>query len=93
MEDPFFEQLTLSEHLHRGLNDLLRNRITVVRSEDELKKHLDSLFGLYEAVYHFNLFMWLSRFLQRTGGRVHPEFPTGNGRGPSGHDLFVRYHE
>ncbi|MEZ4869786.1 MAG: AAA-like domain-containing protein [Caldilineaceae bacterium] len=36
---------------------------------------------LYEAVYHFNLYMWLSQFLQRTGGRVHPEFPTGNGPG------------
>jgi len=45
LDDPFFEQLTLSEHLHRGLNDVLRNRITVVRSEDELKNHLDSIFG------------------------------------------------
>lgn len=44
---------------------------------------------LYEAVYHFNLFMWLARFLQRTGGRVHPEFPTGNGQ----IDLFIRYHQ
>ncbi len=35
---------------------------------------------LYEAVYHFNLFMWLSRFLQKKGGRVYPEFPTGNGQ-------------
>ena len=42
---------------------------------------------LYEAVYHFNLFMWLSRFLQRTGGRVYPEFPTGNGQ----IDLLIRY--
>lgn len=42
---------------------------------------------LYEAVYHFNFFMWLSRFLQRTGGRVYPEFPTGNGQ----IDLFIRY--
>lgn len=42
---------------------------------------------LYEAVYHFNLFMWLSRFLERTGGRVHPEFPTGNGQ----IDLLIRY--
>jgi hypothetical protein len=44
---------------------------------------------LYEAVYHFNLFIWLSRFFQRTGGRVHPEFPTGNGQ----IDLFIHYHE
>lgn len=42
---------------------------------------------LYEAVYHFNLYMWLARFLQRTGGRVHPEFPTGNGQ----IDLLIRY--
>ncbi|MFN8495021.1 MAG: AAA-like domain-containing protein [Caldilineaceae bacterium] len=42
---------------------------------------------LYEAVYHFNLYMWLTRFLQRTGGRVHPEFPTGNGQ----IDLLIRY--
>ena len=42
---------------------------------------------LYEAVYHFNLFTWLTRFLQRTGGRVYPEFPTGNGQ----IDLLVRY--
>ncbi|MEZ4864658.1 MAG: AAA-like domain-containing protein [Caldilineaceae bacterium] len=44
---------------------------------------------LYEAVYHFNLFMWLTRFLQRTGGRVHPEFPTGNGQ----IDLLIRYQQ
>jgi hypothetical protein len=42
---------------------------------------------LYEAVYHFNLYMWLTRFLQRTGGRVFPEFPTGNGQ----IDLLIRY--
>ena len=42
---------------------------------------------LYEAVYHFNLFMWLERFLQRPGGRVYPEFPTGNGQ----IDLIIRY--
>jgi hypothetical protein len=37
--------------------------------------------------------MWLARFLQRTGGRVHSEFPTGNGRVPIGRDLFIRYQE
>ena len=33
--------------------------------------------------------MWLARFLQRTGGRVYPEFPTGNGQ----IDLLIRYQE
>ena len=44
---------------------------------------------LYEAVYHFNLYLWLARFLQRPGGRVYPEFPTGNGQ----IDLLIRYQE
>jgi len=34
----------------------------------------------YEAVYHFNLYMYLSMFLQRYDGQVWPEFPTGNGK-------------
>lgn len=42
---------------------------------------------LYEAVYHFNLYLWLERFLQRKSGRVYPEFPTGNGQ----IDLLIRY--
>ncbi len=41
----------------------------------------------FEAVYHFNLYMWLTRFLQRPGGQVLPEFPTGNGQ----IDLIIRY--
>ena len=35
---------------------------------------------LYEAVYHFNLYAYLERFLRPYGGRVAPEFPTGNGQ-------------
>ncbi len=41
---------------------------------------------VYEAVYHFNLYMYLSRFLDRRGA-VIPEFPTGNGK----IDLFIKY--
>lgn len=35
---------------------------------------------IYEAVYHFNLYRYLSDFLERYAGRVTPEFPTGNGK-------------
>ena len=35
---------------------------------------------IFEAVYHFNLYMYLSSFLQPRGGQVIPEFPTGNGQ-------------
>jgi hypothetical protein len=40
-----------------------------------------------EAVYHFNLYMYLARFLQSYEGQVFPEFPTGNGK----IDLIIRY--
>ncbi|MBM4459161.1 MAG: ATP-binding protein [Chloroflexi bacterium] len=42
---------------------------------------------IYEAVYHFNLFTYLFRFLQRRAAEVYPEFPTGNGKV----DIFIKY--
>lgn len=42
---------------------------------------------LYEAVYHFNLYMYLSQFMTTFGGYVYPEFPTGNGK----IDLLIKY--
>jgi hypothetical protein len=42
---------------------------------------------VYEAVYHFNLYRYLFEFFQQYGGRVWPEFPTGNGQV----DLIVNY--
>ena len=41
----------------------------------------------YEAVYHFNLYVYLDKFLEQYGGRVWPEFPTGNGKV----DLLIKY--
>jgi hypothetical protein len=43
----------------------------------------------YEAVYHFSLYRYLASFLQDYGGRVVPEFPTGNGKV----DLLIEYGE
>ncbi len=42
---------------------------------------------LYEAVYHFNLYRYLTDFMRRRGGQVLAEFPTGNGQ----IDLIIRY--
>jgi hypothetical protein len=42
---------------------------------------------IYEAVYHFNLYMYLFDFLKVRGGKVYPEFPTGNGK----IDLMLHY--
>ncbi|MEM7130571.1 MAG: AAA-like domain-containing protein [Chloroflexota bacterium] len=44
---------------------------------------------IYEAVYHFNFFAYLSQFMRDYDGRVHPEFPTGNGK----IDLLIQYAE
>lgn len=45
LDEALLEELTLAEHLQRGLNDVLHYRTTVVTSESELKSHLDSVFG------------------------------------------------
>ena len=44
---------------------------------------------LYEAVYHFNLYMYLQHFFQHRAAKVWPEFPTGNGK----IDLLIQYRE
>ncbi|MDY7080693.1 MAG: hypothetical protein SXV54_27750 [Chloroflexota bacterium] len=41
----------------------------------------------YEAVYHFNLYAYLDKFLRHRGGQVLPEFPTGNDK----IDLIIEY--
>ena len=83
VEKPF-EDLTdtISEsYLHVG--NLMR------RYEQYLRENRSWLFKdaprksdlrLYEAVYHFNLYRYLADFLDSYGGRVYPEFPTGNGQ-------------
>jgi len=42
---------------------------------------------IFEAVFHFNLYMYLTQFLATYQGQVLPEFPTGNGK----IDLLIRY--
>lgn len=44
---------------------------------------------IYEAVFHFNLYAYLDRFLRSRKGRVIPEFPTGNGK----IDLLIHYRD
>jgi hypothetical protein len=44
---------------------------------------------IYEAVYHFNLYMYLKHFFQDMDGNVVPEFPTGNGKV----DILITYKE
>jgi hypothetical protein len=64
-------------------------RKLIKRYESYLRKNSSWLFKevprrsdmrIYEAVYHFNLYMYLSRLLSKFGMSVIPEFPTGNGK-------------
>lgn len=57
--------------------------------QEYLKKNKDTLFKdvprrkdlrIYEAVYHFNFYRFLYDFFRGWKTRVHPEFPTGNGK-------------
>ncbi len=45
--------------------------------------------GIYEAVFHFNLYMYLYRLLKSKGAKVYPQFPTGNGK----IDIVIKYKE
>jgi len=57
---------------------LLRN---APRRQDDLR--------IYEAVYHFNFYMYLHQFLRSYQAQTWPEFPTGNGK----IDIIIRYNK
>ncbi|MCP4698350.1 MAG: hypothetical protein GY862_16070, partial [Gammaproteobacteria bacterium] len=42
---------------------------------------------VYEAVFHFHLYLYLTAFLRHYDSQVQPEFPTGNGQ----IDLLIRH--
>jgi hypothetical protein len=88
--DPFEDLVDIITDDSLNVENLIR------RYERYLKQNRDWLLEnaprkvnlrIYEAVYHFNLYMYLSGFLRRRKGEVYPEFPTGNGK----IDLIVRY--
>jgi hypothetical protein len=62
-------------YLHKNKNWLLKD---APRRKD---------LRIFEAVYHFSLYMYLYRFLENKKCQVWPEFPTGNGK----IDLLIQY--
>ncbi len=62
---------------------LHRNREWLLKDAPRRKTDL----RIFEAVFHFNLYMFLKSFLRDKGGEVFPEFPTGNGK----IDILIRY--
>ena len=81
------------------VDDMLLLPNLIARYQTYLKKNSGWLFKeaprrrtdlrIFEAVYHFNFYMYLHKFLRRQGARVWPEFPTGNGK----LDILILYRE
>ena len=69
------DHLNIPQLLHRYEQYLQANRGQVLKNaprRDDLR--------VYEAVFHFHFYMYLSSFLRSYDAQVLPEFPTGNGQ-------------
>lgn len=75
--------LNVRRLLQRYEQFLRQNRQRLLK--DAPRRELD--LRVYEAVYHFNLYLYLMRFLDSYDARVYPEFPTGNGK----IDLLIKH--
>ena len=73
---------SLRAHCDRGVDSRVAEPLTV---RDAPRRASDD--RIFEAVFHFNLYMYLTQFLATYQGQVLPEFPTGNGK----IDLLIRY--
>lgn len=89
--DPFEDmEAVITEEEINIRNLIIRYEIYLKKNRDWLLKDAPrrSDMKIYEAVYHFNLYMYLFNFLaHRKNSMVYPEFPTGNGK----IDIIVSY--
>jgi hypothetical protein len=79
----------ITEHCLNIKNIMKRYRIYLIKNKNWVLKNAPrrSDMRIYEAVFHFNLYKYLSDFLESFKGEIYPEFPTGNGK----IDLIVKY--
>ncbi|MCP4132884.1 MAG: AAA family ATPase [bacterium] len=88
--DPFenLDDVIMEDHLNiKRIVDLFRKYLVKNREWSLKDAPRRSDMKIYEAVFHFNFYMYLHRFLRGKGAQVFPEFPTGNGQ----IDLIIRY--
>ena len=91
LSDPFEDlsdtitenSLNIPRLLQRYEQYLQANQAQVLK---EAPRRRDDL-RIYEAVFHFHLYLYLTGFLRHYHAQVQPEFPTGNGS----IDLLIRY--
>lgn len=69
------EAVNLKKLLRRYQQYLQENKVWLLKDAPRR-----SDLRIFEAVFHFNLYAYLEKFLRAWGGRVYPEFPTGNGQ-------------
>jgi len=84
------DTVTPFEDLSHMITDVsIHMKNLIIRYENYLKKNQEWLFKqaprrsdlkIYEAIYHFNLFVYLVNLFENYETVVWPEFPTGNGK-------------
>ncbi|WP_069472109.1 AAA-like domain-containing protein [Candidatus Marithrix sp. Canyon 246] len=77
------DQLNIRRLLERYEDYLQINKEQILKDAPRRNNDL----RVYEAVFHFNLYFYLTSFLNSYDAIVQPEFPTGNGQ----IDLLIRH--
>jgi hypothetical protein len=76
-------RLNIPRLLQRYEQYLQANKAQVLKNAPRRREDL----RVYEAVFHFHFYLYLTRFFRNRKAQVQPEFPTGNGS----IDLLIRY--
>ena len=80
---------TITEEKLDTVNLVRRYETYLLKNKDWLLKGAPRRkdMRIFEALYHFNLYMFLYRLLETSGAKVYPQFPTGNGK----IDIVINY--
>lgn len=88
--EPFdtLEDTITEQHLNT-INLIKRYQTYLAKNKDWLLEDAPRRkdMKIFEAVYHFNLYMYLYRLLKSKGCKIFPQFPTGNGK----IDIIIEY--
>jgi hypothetical protein len=88
--EPFdtLEDTITEKHLNT-VNLIKRYQTYLVKNKDWLLEDAPRRkdMKIFEAIYHFNLYMYLYRLLKSKGCKIFPQFPTGNGK----IDIIIEY--
>jgi len=77
------DSLNIPQLLRRYEQYLQENQQLVLKNAPRRRDDL----RVYEAVFHFHIYLYLTSFLRSYDAQVQPEFPTGNGQ----IDLLIRH--